>query len=299
MKMIAIGLMLLMQFTPWANQIDSPSWGNIRNWATQSEQSALAEPLALQKLPVKLGTGQLELAATSALAIDVDSAQVLYSKNAEARLPIASITKLITALVIIDGHSLDKVVTVPTLPAYLPEEVKMGLTAGQQFSVRSLLTASLIPSYNDAADTLAIYDSGSTTQFAAKMNRYIKQWGITDCAFHNANGLGDNFASAQSLAKLAKIALANDFIREQVARRSAQIQDNSGKIYQLATTNRLLGGGRFIGFKTGYTPSAGQSFVGLAKADGHLIVTVVLNSPDRFAESQQLLSWVEESYQWL
>ena len=298
MKMIAIGLMLLMQFTPWANQIDSPALSNLRQWAAPTQQT-VAEPFAPLLLPVKVGASRLELGATSALAIDVDSAQVLYAKNANGRLPIASITKLITALVILDNHSPDEVLTIPTLPSYLPEEVKMGLSAGQQFSVRSLLTASLIPSYNDAADALAIYDAGSIEQFAAKMNRYTQQWGITDCKFHNANGLGDNFASAQSLAKLAKIALADDFVREQVARRSAQIQDTAGKVYQLTTTNRLLGGGRFVGLKTGYTPSAGQSFVGLAKADGRLVVSIVLNSPDRFAESQQLLSWIEESYQWL
>ncbi|HSH31766.1 MAG TPA: serine hydrolase [Candidatus Saccharimonadales bacterium] len=249
--------------------------------------------------PIRTGPEELKLAARAAYAVDLNTAAPLYQQNSRQALPIASITKIVTAMVIIKSHDLEEVVTVPALPSYRPEDAQLGLTPGQRFKLRDLLAASLIPSANDAADTLAIFDAGSGSAFAAKMNRLVGEWGITEMSFTNPSGLPDgNVASAENLAKISKIALANPSFSTLVATNAVTISDLGGKSYPLVSTNQLLADARIIGLKTGYTPTAGQSFVSLATIKGHRVITVVLNSPDRFGETTQLINWIERSYSW-
>lgn len=298
MKLVAIALLVLLELTPLANLVPSEARSNLNQWATGLQQADQAEPLPY-RLPVKTSATSISVDAKSALVRDVASGQVLYAKNSQRAVPIASITKLITVLVILHHQQPTEIVTISNLPAYQAAEQKLGLANGQRFTVDDLIQASLIHSANDAADALAIYDSGSITAFSNKMTAYLKRWGITDAQFTNANGLADNFMSADSLAKVAKVALRHPLIKQYVARRQEIITSQSGQTYQLTSTNNLLADPRFKGLKTGYTPSAGQSLVGLAEVNGHEIVTVVLNSSDRFAETAKLVNWVETNYQWL
>lgn len=252
------------------------------------------------KLPVKTTGEVLQIGATNSLALDMDSNSILFAKNASERRPIASITKLVTAMVILRDHQLDEVMTVPTLPTYQPEDETLGLKPGQQFKISDLLKATLIASANDAADALALADSGTTQAFSAKMNDLIAEWGITDAHFTNPSGLvdTDNYASAEALAKIGKIALANSSLASMVQTRNSQIVDLAGDQFNLTSTNLLLSDPRFSGLKTGYTEAAGQSVVALVNIHGHRVITVVLNSPDRFGETQTLVNYLERVYQW-
>jgi D-alanyl-D-alanine carboxypeptidase (penicillin-binding protein 5/6) len=133
------------------------------------------------------------------------------------------------------------------------------------------------------------------------MNRLISAWGLEHTRFNNPSGLTDegNYSSAADLAKLAKLALTNTTFRQIIAQPEASITDLAGRSFTLKSTNKLLADSRFRGVKTGYTLAAGQSFVGLANVNGHDVITVALNSPDRFAETTQLVNWIEKVYLWL
>ncbi len=250
--------------------------------------------------PVKTGTEELKLGANSSYAWDVSSATPLYSQNPTKELPIASITKVVTALVILNSHSLDEIVTVPTLPTYLPEDERLGLVTGQKFRLLDLLTAALVPSDNDAADALALDDSGTIAAFSAKMNRLAQEWGIKGVHFTNPSGLSDdgNYANAQALAQIGKLALANSTFAKLVSSGLATISDTSGKTYQLSSTDQLLSDPRISGIKTGYTVAAGQCFVGLATIKSHQVITVVLGSSDRFGDTQTLINYLDRNYSW-
>jgi D-alanyl-D-alanine carboxypeptidase len=250
--------------------------------------------------PSKVGSVALELGARSAIAQDVASNAILYQKNANQQVPIASITKLATALVILQHHKLDEVITVPTLPAYSGEDEVMGLAAGQKYTVGSLLHALLVASANDAADALALSDSGTIPAFSAKMNRLIATWGLEHTRYNNPSGLVDegNYSSASDLVKIAKLALTNPTLRQIVTESESTITDTSGTSSHLTSTNKLLSDPRFHGIKTGFTNAAGQSVVALVTINGHEVVTVILGSNDRFGETVKLADWLQKEYIW-
>jgi D-alanyl-D-alanine carboxypeptidase (penicillin-binding protein 5/6) len=176
----------------------------------------------------------------------------------------------------------------------------LGLIPGQKFKLGELIEAALIPSANDAADALALFDAGTIDGFNGKMNDLITDWGISDSRFTSASGLNETgqAVSALSLAKLAKLAITNQTIAQTVSQSLGIVTDLSGTSYRVTSTNRLLSDPRVKGIKTGFTPAAGQSLVVLAMIRGRPVITVMLNSPDRFGETLNLIDWVERTYQW-
>ena len=269
--------------------------------ATIYAGSTAPSPGPIQPLPIRMTTDTLTLGAASAIAIDKDTATVLYSKNADARRPIASVTKLITALVILSRHSPTEKITIPTLPTYPKEAETIGLVPGETFTLSDILEAALVPSANDAADALAIYDAGSVTKFAARMNTKMSEWGISDVRFVSASGLQDdgNYASAAALAKIANLAITNPAVAKIVKYTTVTISSSTGRTYNLSSTNDLLASGRFYGIKTGYTLAAGECFVGLTRVNGHEVITVVLGADSRFGATTTLTNWIGRSWQWL
>lgn len=261
---------------------------------------ATAPAPAAVPVPIKIGEAPINLSAAAVYAIDRQTGQVLYQRNAGTPRAIASITKLATAITVIHNHDLNKVITVPELPAYEAGAELIGLTPGERYRTRDLLAALLVQSGNDAADTLAIADSGSIPAFSAKMNRLMTEWGVRGSRFSNPSGLSDvnNAASPQAVAQIAQLALHNGTVRELVNTSSTSIRSLEGRTLYLDTTNQLLQSGRFNGIKTGYTLAAGQCFVGLTTVQGHEVITVVLASQDRFGETQQLTSWINRNYKW-
>jgi D-alanyl-D-alanine carboxypeptidase len=302
MRILATLVLIISQLTGLVTVMPAYTHELLQQFSTEAPvQTAASLPASpLTPIPVQTGNASLSLGATAVYAVDTTTMTTLYAKNADAHLPIASITKMVTALIILKDHSPSDTVTIKNLPAYTADDEILGLADGQQFTVGDLLKATLIASDNDAADALAIYDAGSLTAFAAKMNIEMSKWGISDTHFASPEGLTDtnNYASARALAKIGKLLLAYPLAAMLVADTNATITDAAGASYDLTSTDDLLATGEFYGIKTGYTDAAGDCFVGITNINNHQIITVVLHSPDRFGESTNLRSWIESNWQW-
>jgi D-alanyl-D-alanine carboxypeptidase (penicillin-binding protein 5/6) len=257
----------------------------------------------VETVPMRLTSGNAPLLFTStesAYAVDMSTMTTLYSQNSTITRPIASLTKMMTIYIIMRDHKLTDVVTVGTLPKYDQADETLGLITGEKFTVEQLVRAALVPSDNDAADALAIYDSGSIAAFISKMNATLSTWQIHDAHYASASGLTDedNFASANALAKVAKLALTSPLVRALVATKQTTVTDEAGTFYNVTSSNKLLSPLPFYGIKTGYTAAAGQCFVGLTTIKGHEVITVVLGSADRFGDSTALRNWIEGAWKW-
>ncbi len=236
-----------------------------------------------------------ENSATSA-CIFLSSFQV-----ALCTLAISSITKTITILTILQRHNINDVVTIKKLPQYGPEDEIIGLIEGDKLTVHDLVQAALIQSANDAADALALWDSGSTLKFASRMNEAVQGWGITDSHFVSPTGLQDtnNYATASDLAKIGKLILTNQFVKATVKTAATTITSEQNHTYQLKNTNILLENSLLYGIKTGYTLASGECLLGITTVNGHAVITVILGSNDRFGDTVRLINWIGSSYQWL
>jgi D-alanyl-D-alanine carboxypeptidase len=241
------------------------------------------------------------LTAKSALAIDLDSGSILYSKKLNERLPIASVTKLMTALVVLDQVDLKSILTVPENDQTVVG-TSIGLIAGEQISVENLLKAMLIPSSNDAALLLATFTAGSEERFAQLMNNKATQLGLTNTHFTNPVGwdIDDNFSDALDLVKVSKEFLKHPELAQIVSTKQTTITSTDGKvIHTLTTTNKLLlDNPEVIGLKTGFTAKALGNLITLVNHDGHKILTIVLGSDNREDDSQKLLDWLFAVYKW-
>ena len=244
------------------------------------------------------------------LAIDMGTGKELISKKEYRPQKIASLTKIMTSLIILENHDLNEEVVVP-LKATQTEGVKGGFYQYEKLTVKTLLEAALIPSANDAAITLAIFDSETEENFAKKMNEKAQKLGLNSAKFYNSTGLDiydeksdkwiGNQMSAHDLSILSKLALRNNFFRETVKKRKfSGTSIDKEFFHEKDSTNQLFD--TFLnlkGVKTGYTKLAGQCFISLGETeDGHEIMTIVLGSPDRFGETKNLLSWIYDSFTW-
>ncbi|MEO7617366.1 MAG: serine hydrolase [Candidatus Saccharibacteria bacterium] len=252
-------------------------------------------------LPIKQSNAEFDLDTKSVLAVDAVTMLPLFAKNAEAKVPIASITKAITALTILQRHSLDEVVTIKKLPIYAPEDDTMGLIEGDTFTVRQLVQAAMIKSANDAADALALWDAGTIPKFTTRMNTAVAGWGITSSHFASPSGLQDtnNYATASDLARIGKLILTNSFIKTTVGTAHIGITSGQNHQFELNNTNILLENGRLYGIKTGYTVASGECLLGITTIHDHSVITVILGSNDRFGDTVRLINWIGSSYQWL
>lgn len=254
-----------------------------------------------QKIPfAKNHKTALEIDAKSAIIVDPVSQKVLFEKNSDQDLAMASLTKIMTALVIIQKHKLDEIVTIPALP---PDEVegsqKVGLSQGEKFKLSQALRILLIYSANDMANALAIWDSGTIEKFVERMNQEAKWWQLKDTQYKNPTGLdnSDQKTSASDLVRLSRILLTSPTLSEIVKTSSYQVKSESGKIYNLASTNQLLFSRNDIyGVKTGFDSRAGQCLITLAKRGDAQVLTVILDSPDRFQESQNMVEWAFDNH---
>jgi D-alanyl-D-alanine carboxypeptidase len=269
--------------------------------ASPAVATASSAALSYGAIPAKTGRTPLSFGASASVyALDAATVTPLYAQDAARQRPIASVTKLVTALTILSTHDPSERVTIPALPEYPDDADLLDLRPGENYALGDLVQAALIISGNDAADSLAIADAGSASAFAGRMNAKLAEWGITGAQFSNPSGLIDsgNSASAESLSRIALLALRNPFIRDVVAKQSITIVSNGGRQISGVTTDKLLATGDFYGIKTGYTGAAGQCFVGLTKINGHDVITVVLGSEDRFGDTTKLADWIKENYTW-
>lgn len=238
----------------------------------------------------------------SSIAIDLNTGEILFEKNIDSRMSIASITKLMTILIILEENKLDEIVTISSNAASTSGST-MHLKANEEITIENLLYGALINSANDATVALAEYNSGSVSAFVEKMNLKVKDLGLINTNFSNPIGLDgpNNYSSAFDVAKLAKEVYQHDFIGKAAKIKNLSVSSVSGNYtHSLASTNELLDSYLGIkGLKTGKTDAAGLCFVAVAEnEDNNEIITVVLNSPARFPETKILVDWVFRAYNW-
>lgn len=231
------------------------------------------------------------LSASGVLVADLQSAQPLLSRNAEQSLPMASLTKLMTALVIVEKHDLNEKVVILDDIAQTPGST-VELPVGETFSVGDLLSALLVASANDAAMALAQYHSGSEATFVQEMNDRAKSLGLQRTSFANAAGFDDpqQRSSAQDIAWLAMSVLRRPELRERLSLPQATISSDSGTIIALQNTHQLLQPDSpvFAG-KTGTTPAAKQCLLSIFKNNGREYVAVLLHSDNRYGDMRSIL----------
>lgn len=230
-----------------------------------------------------------------AAVIDGETMQFYHKKEAEARVPVASTQKLMTALVICQAGDLDGLAEVPEEVLKI-EPTLVGIKPGERYSRRQLLTSLLVKSGNDIAATLAIDNAGSIEAFAEKMNAFARYIGMTDSNFINPHGLPaeGQYSTARDIAIAAFEAYQNPDIRRMVESKTYDFVFNDGRIYVLQNTNRLL---RELegcnGMKTGFTFAAGNCLVSSISVNGEDRISVVLKSarPQVTQDSEALLKW--------
>ena len=228
----------------------------------------------------------LEVSARSAVLLDGE--EVLWEKNADEKSLIASTTKIMTALVVLEQADLEEMVQVD--PAAVGVEgSSMYLKAGEELTVRDLLHGLMLSSGNDAAVALAIHVAGSVEAFADLMNEKAAELGLKDAHFANPNGLDDegNYATARSLGLLASAAMEREDFRDIVSARTYTCAGHS-----MTNHNKLLWqypGAE--GVKTGFTKHAGRILVGSAQRDGRRLVSVTINAPDDWNDHRAMLDY--------
>ncbi len=224
--------------------------------------------------------------------IEVSSSRFLSERNADMWLPMASTTKILTAFVILSESDLDEVVTVPK-EAEGTEGSSVYLKAGEEISVRDLLYGLMLRSGNDCAVALALHHSGSIKNFARAMNQTALSLGAENSRFMNPHGLPDenHYTTARDLALITAAEVKNDTFREIVSTKYYEPRSWKNK-------NKMLWNFEgAIGVKTGFTVRAGRCLVSAAERDGMTLVSVVLNSPQMFERSEELLQKAFETYQ--
>lgn len=244
------------------------------------------------------------LRAASSVVLDLESKAVLASHQPSAVRPVASLTKLLTAITVLRHSRLDDVVTVsPRAVASGRRGADMKLVAGERMRVKDLLAGLLIPSANDAAVALAEHVSGSERAFARAMEETAQALGLSRTRAENATGFDNiaHFSSAYDVALLLSAAWRDPTLGLLLRAESLDVASSGGGlVHHLRTTNRLLGvRADILGGKTGLTEGAGENIAVVAESpDGHPVVAVVLGSPDRFSDMENLLNWIFWAYRW-
>jgi len=260
----------------------------------------------------------LNLSGESAILIDVDTLEILYSKNPHQKLYPASTTKIMTGILAIELGNMDDIVTVDQEVVDLTDGSHIALEPGEELSLEHLINALLIESANDAALAIAKHISGSIDEFVKLMNEKAKAIGALNTNFVNPNGLPheEHLSTAYDLALMAKYAMENETFREIVKNYTYTIPITNKKSQErnLWSANRLLYSTERInvngtqttikyegvnGVKTGYTIAAGQCLVTSYEKDGHKLIAVVLKSSGKniYSDVHKLLNYGTNNFE--
>lgn len=238
------------------------------------------------------------LSTQNYLVIDSATNTILTGNNINDRIYPASTTKLATALTALNLYPLDEVITTTS---YTEGKV-MELKDGEKVTVRTLVSALLVYSANDAAFNLANHYQTGTDGFVKQMNDLVKKYNLQNTNFTNYDGIhsANHYSTVYDLSQLARLAMTLPFIVDTVKQKEINLTDLSGEIkYKLVSTNELLGIVPEVeGLKTGWTPEASGCFIGAININGHKLITVVAQSADRFADTKKLIDWSKENVTW-
>lgn len=251
---------------------------------------------AVLTLPAPAVSGAEEPAVTAkgAVLMEAGAGRILWSQNGEERLPMASTTKIMTALLTLEQPGLDEVFTV-NAQAIRVEGTSMGLTEGSQATLRTLAAGMLLASGNDAANAAAVRVAGTQADFVMMMNRRAAQLGMKDTNFETPSGLDgqSHYSTAADMALLARAALENPDFRSLCSQTSLKLcYGNPPYDRWLANHNRLLKEyPGCIGLKTGFTKKAGRCLVSAAEREGVTLICVTLSDPNDWRDHTALLDW--------
>ena len=229
------------------------------------------------------------VSSLSAVVYEPESGLILYEKDARTARPMASTTKLMTALLAVENLDPNRTVTVPA--AALPVEgTQLGLRAGETITVRDLLAGLLLLSGNDTANVLALLMDDSLPDFAERMNRRALTLGMTDSCFVTPSGLDKDghSASARDMALLGAAVLEKPLLAELCASKTAMITVDGVRV-TLANHNKLLKlYDGTVGLKTGFTKKAGKCLVSAVERDGVTLIVATLNGGDYWNDHMAL-----------
>jgi D-alanyl-D-alanine carboxypeptidase len=262
---------------------------------------------------LKADSGSFDLSASSGLALDTEHNFYLYQKNIDSQLPIASISKLMAALVFLD-HNPGWTTTYIIRADDRSDGNIPNLFSGEQVYIRDLFYSALVASDNSAISSLVHATGLSEADFVKAMNQKAVDLGMTKTNFVEPTGLSDyNVSTARDVAKLVEESMKDLDIRRAVLADKYELEilnakaNSKGKknLRLIKNTDQLLTSKdlsiKLIGGKTGFIDKAGYCFAGSFTKDGQQIITVVLGAADpeaRFAETEKMLTWIFNSYDW-
>ena len=256
--------------------------------------------------PVPTKTGESIDVVVSAQAVyvwDVDTGIPLYEKNADVARPVASLSKLLSALTVRSTLQPQTVVEIPIearRAQLLGANIKLPI--GQHATVQELLAASLIASANDAIVTLAVASHGSEEAFVRFANEYGKELGLNNTKLSNSTGLsgGEQYSTAHDVARLLQKAYADPVLTPFLSDDRDVLTTQEGASRAYLTTNKLAGTYLpILAAKTGYTTEAGENLAIITEgAQGQRIGTVILGSTDRFQDTKVVVEWIWRNFTW-
>ena len=240
----------------------------------------------------------LSLSAQSAVLIDARDGRILYEKDADTPRPMASTTKIMTALVALESMDVNEIIKIPD-EAIGVEGSSIYLQKGEKMTLLELLYALLLQSANDAAVAIAVGVSGSVEAFAQSMNEKALELGLTSTHFENPNGLDadGHVTTARELAILTAYALRNPIFAEIVSTHKRKISGPDGGVRVVVNHNKLLNMyDGCVGVKTGFTKKSGRCLVSAACRESLTLIAVTLSAPDDWRDHTALLNYGYENY---
>ena len=249
--------------------------------------------------PMGAFAGAPQNGAKAYALMEITTGRMLAEKNSAEQLPMASTTKIMTAILAIENGDMEELVTVPRECQGI-EGTSIYLRGGETLPLKELVWGLMLASGNDAAETIAHHIGGSLEGFAEMMNEKAREIGAVNTNFVTPHGLPceGHYTTAEDLAKIACYAMGNETFRQIVSTGSMDLPaDEDSPARYLRNKNKLLhqyeGG---MGVKTGYTDAAGKCLVGAAEREGMGLVSVVLNDRQMFPDSMALLDHGFETY---
>lgn len=233
-----------------------------------------------------------EIKAAALYMVELNSGRVLLEKNASRRLPPASLTKIMTALVALESAPLQEVVKIDNRA--IVHHSSYDFHPEEEFLLRDLLTAMLVASANDACEAIAWHIGGDDQRFVSMMNERARALGLNNTHFANPCGFDapGHYSTAADLAKLTEQALQQPFFSMMVRTLVRDITTVDGaRRMSLHSTNELLKDPEVNGVKTGYTSKAGRCLIASMLKDGHRLLLVGLNVMDRWEQATRLLRY--------
>jgi D-alanyl-D-alanine carboxypeptidase (penicillin-binding protein 5/6) len=242
----------------------------------------------LNILPI-LSKANVNVNSKAFIIYDKDARVVLAGKNENLRFSPASAAKIMTAIIALESYPLDEVLTVSGIGVV--EGSKMNLIEGEKISILNLLYGLMLPSGNDAAFVLGQNFKGGVENFVRRMNEKTKDLKMRNTRFYDPAGYDDrNYTTALDLARLASFAVQNPNFRKVVGTKNIDVTDETGEVvHPLSNLNEMLGQNGVTGIKTGYTDEAGGVLVTSVNHNDRVYIIVVLNSPDRFADTKNVI----------